>query len=285
MGQVWSIGLYVGNSPTRLACPAVLKGGILHSEDVTDVEAVFVADPFMARRDECTYLFFEVFDSVKRLGAIGLAKSYDLWKWSYEKIVLQEPFHLSYPHVFEADGEHYMVLETLQRKCVSLYRADPFPIAWSFVGPLVSGDYADPSIFWHADRWWLFVCGAPYKHDVLHLFSARHFSGTWSEHPASPLIRQDPRKARPAGRVVTSNGKLIRYAQDCFPTYGTRVRAFSIDSLTEDEYAEHELPESPIIGPGVEAWNQGGMHHIDAHCISSEHWIACVDGCNNPDTK
>lgn len=285
MGQVWSVGLYVGSSPTRLYCCPKLENGILHAEDVTDVKAVFIADPFMTQQDGCWHVFFEVFDSVRRLGAIGLAKSWDLREWCYEKIVLEEPFHLSYPHVFEANGEHYMTVETLGRGCVSLYRATPFPDTWSFAGPLIAGEYADPSIVWHGGRWWLFACGAPYKHDVLHLFSSQSLEGPWSEHPSSPLIVEDPRRARPAGRVVTFNGKLIRYAQDCIPTYGSRVRAFSIDVLTDDEYAEHEIPDSPVLGPGVETWNRGGMHHLDAHCISPGNWVACVDGWTRLDTK
>jgi hypothetical protein len=278
MHQVWSIGIYAGSSPTRLGCPPTLERGILHAKDVADIETVFVADPFMTQRDGCWYLFFEAFEAVKRRGSIGLAKSRDLRQWSYQQIVLREPFHLSYPHVFESNGEQYMTVETLDRGCVSLYRADSFPITWSFVGPLVSGDYADPSIFRHEGRWWLFVCGAPYKHDVLHLFSAKSLGGPWSEHPASPLIVQDARIARPAGRVVYFDGKLIRYAQDCFPTYGSRVRAFFIDVLTEHEYAEHEVPHSPVLSPGAETWNRGGMHHVDVHCISPGNWVACVDG-------
>jgi glycosyl hydrolase family 43 len=285
MHKVWSIGIYVGSSPTQLYCPSTLDQGILRAADVLDIDAVFVADPFMTQSDGCWYLFFEVFDAVKRRGSIGLATSRDLWQWSYQKVVLREQFHLSYPHVFESDGDYYMVVETLNRGCVSLYRADSFPNAWSFVGPLVSGDYADPSIFWHDSKWWLFVCGSPYRHDVLRLFSAESLEGRWREHPASPIIAQDARSARPAGRVIYFDGKFIRYAQDCFPTYGSRVRAFAIDVLTDDEYAEHEVPHSPVLRPGAGTWNQGGMHHVDAHCISAGHWVACVDGWRLDETR
>ena len=274
----WSIGIFAGNSPTQLRCPSTLRDGVLHARDITDVDAAFVADPFMIERHDGWHLFFEVMDAARRRGVIGLATSRDLRRWSYQQIVLQEPFHLSYPHIFEADGDCYMTVETLGRQCVSLYRGDPFPTRWTFVAPLLQGDYADPSIVWHNDKWWLFVCGAPYRHDVLRLFYSSTLKGLWREHPASPLVVADPRAARPAGRVIHHDGKLIRYAQDCVPAYGTSVRAFSIDELTPERYAEHELPGGPVLGPGAEFWNRSGMHHADVHCISKENWVACVDG-------
>jgi len=278
MRQRWSIGLYVGRSPLLLDCPSGLENGILHAAEVTDIEAEFVADPFMILHGVRWFIFFEVFDAVKRLGSIGLAHSRDLRQWRYEQIVIREAFHLSYPHVFNVEGTYYMVVETLARGCVSLYRADCFPTVWSSVNSLILGKYADPTIVEHNGRWWLFVCASPYEHDVLRLFSAENLEGYWSEHPASPLRTEDARRSRPAGRVIAFEGKLIRYAQDCVPVYGSKVRAFSIDTLTDREYAEHEVPQSPVLRPGAEAWNQGGMHHVDAHCLSPGDWAACVDG-------
>jgi len=91
-------------------------------------------------------------------------------------------------------------------------------------------------------------------------------------------MSQNPQAARPAGRMVRIGGDLIRFAQDCTPHYGTSVRAFSIDHLSKDRYREQEVRESPILGPGLCAWNKGGMHHIDAHCLPDATWVACVDG-------
>ena len=245
----WSIGIYTGNSPTELQCPSTLKHGVLHAEDVTDTDAASVADPFMVHQGQYWYLFFEVMKSRSQHAVIGLAKSPDLRRWQYQQIVLQEPFHVSYPHVFEFNSEYYMTLETLGRQCVSLYRANPFPTKWSFVTPLILGYYADPSILWHDDNWWLFVCSTPGSHDVLRLFNARRLTGPWCEHPTSPIVVANSRIARPAGRIVRFEGRLIRYAQDCVPRYGTHVRAFSIDTMTSDRYVEHETPDSPGTRP------------------------------------
>ena len=72
--------------------------------------------------------------------------------------------------------------------------------------------------------------------------------------------------------------KLVRFAQDCRPVYGSQVRAFEIVELTTTKYKDRELEASPVLGAGIWEWNKSGMHHIDAHLTSDGKWIACVDG-------
>jgi hypothetical protein len=115
-------------------------------------------------------------------------------------------------------------------------------------------------------------------HDTLRLFHSAELSYSWQEHPKSPIVVGDPRHARPAGRIVEWDGRLIRFAQNCDPAYGTDVRAFEITSLTPTTYSERPLGRVPLLGPGDSEWNQCGMHHVDPHSLDADHWIACVDG-------
>ena len=73
-------------------------------------------------------------------------------------------------------------------------------------------------------------------------------------------------------------GNLIRFTQDCFPTYGKQVRAFAITELTSSPYAEHEVTQSQVLVPESDGWNASGMHHVDAHCLEDGTFLACVDG-------
>ena len=233
----------------------------------------------MILRDDIWYMFFEVLNQQTDKGEIGLAISRNGLDWKYEQIILREPFHLSYPSVFEWDGDYYMIPETLEARAVRLYKADDFPRRWTYVGALVAGDWADPSIFRFDDRWWMFACSTPYQHDTVRLYFAEDLTGPWSEHPASPIVEGNKRKARSAGRVLVMDDGIIRFAQDCIPEYGTRVRAFEISELTTRTYVEKEHPSSPILSAtGGRGWNGQRMHHVDAHLLSSGEWIACVDG-------
>lgn len=274
----WSIGILKGDSPFDLHPLSEIENPVLSCRNVSDVKADFVADPFMVRHEDSWHMFFEVMNHETRKGEIGLATSSNGLDWSYRQIVLDEPFHLSYPYVFESEGEHYLLPETLSLNAVQLYRADSFPLRWSRATTLIDARGADPSIFRFDDRWWIFLCVTPNLHDRLALYFADDLKGPWREHPGNPIVKDDPRRARPAGRVQVFKDRVIRFAQNCYPRYGSSVRAFEIIELTPTRYAEKEIAASPILKAGEEGWNCGGMHHIDVHPTSEGGWIACVDG-------
>jgi hypothetical protein len=276
--STWSIGIYSGSSLQTLVPAQGVRNPVLTRNEVTDIQATLVADPFLVRDGDGWVMFVEVKNAETRRGEIAMARSSDGIEWRYEGVVLREPFHLSYPYVFEAEGRHYMIPETLETGTVRLYAGDPFPTKWRQVKDLIAGIYADPSVFEHNGRWWLFCSGKPFGHDTLNLFSAPTLEGRWEEHANRPLIENDKSKARPAGRVTICDGKPIRFGQDCRPQYGTAVRAFCVTDLTTASYAEKELGFGPILGPGQEIWNQSGMHHLDPQRINDGSWIACVDG-------
>jgi hypothetical protein len=278
MPRAWSIGIYIGSSPFDFIPAAGLENPVFSRSDVSDIPAAFVADPFMIRANNAWHMFFEVKNILTRKGEIGLAVSDNGINWNYSQIVLAEPFHLSYPYVFEFNHEYYMIPETLAAKCIRLYKAAPFPTRWIPVADLVDGTFADPSIFRFDDKWWMFACAAPFEHDVLRLFFADDLFGPWIEHPQSPIVENNPRIGRSAGRVVSHNGHMVRYAQDCYLKYGVKVRALEILELTPTSYRERESILSPILMPGDGGWNGQGMHHLDPHLNADGTWIACVDG-------
>jgi hypothetical protein len=277
---IWSIAIYRGASPFNLAPPPDVKNPVLTAADVTDATASFLADPFMLNVDGTWHMFFEVMNWRRRLGEIGHAVSKDGVKWIYQQIVLADDFHFSYPYVFRWMNDYYMIPETYQAGGIRLYKAVSFPAQWSVVATLLAGPYlADPSVFRHDGRWWMFVdASAEMRHDLLRLYYADALTGPWLEHPRSPIIKDDPVIARPAGRVLVINDKVFRFAQSAVPNYGTEVRAFEIEELTTASYREREVVQSPILKPGGAGWNECGMHHLDAHYQRDGRWLACVDG-------
>jgi hypothetical protein len=279
--QVFSIGIYTGQSVTSLEPWAGRDNPVLTRADVSDVPAVFVADPFMVRDEDQWCMFFEVYNAWCGRGEIGLATSADGLTWRYRQIVLREPFHLSYPYVFRWQDTYYMVPEACESGAVRLYRAMDFPVRWTFEQTLIQGaDLVDPCPFRVGDTWWMFVGGgdSPIRSEKLRLFGAEDLRGPWVEHPGSPIHANDPVVARPAGRVSVSDGRIVRYAQQCAPEYGLRVRAFEVAELTRSTYREEPAKEDVVLDGSGSGWNAGGMHHIDVHPLDEGAWIACVDG-------
>lgn len=271
----WSIDLYTGATLTSLAPLDGSKSPMLTARAATDIAGAAVADPFLLRRDGGWFLFFEIWNTAVDRGEIAVATSLDGCTWSYERVVLREPFHLSYPQVVATDGTVFMVPEARQDSAVHLYAAVDFPLTWQRVTTLLRGAYADATVLQHEGRWWLF---AQRGLDELCLFSADALTGPWRPHPASPLCVGNRRRTRPGGRVLEEDGRLIRFAQDGWPTYGHCLRAFEITELSPTRYAERELDASPILRASRRGWNAIGMHHIDAVRRDDGSWLAVVDG-------
>jgi len=273
----WSIGIYEGKSPFVLAQPKKVNNPVLSAKNINDVEAEFVADPFMLLKDGMWYMFFEVMNKKNKKGEIALATSKDGYNWKYEKVVLKEPFHLSYPYVFSWDNEYYMVPETFQTKSVRLYKAVKFPHKWTFVNTLIEGHpFIDATVVFFNGKWWLFTT-LP-RNNILLLYYSESLSGEWKSHPQNPIIMGDPSISRPGGRPIIYNNRLFRFTQDGSSRYGSQVRAFEIITITPETYEEALYDLNPIIKASGSGWNKLGMHNVDVHQIEENKWIACVDG-------
>lgn len=272
--KLWAIGIAQGSSPLALHHDA-LKAPRLTWRELPGVSARFVADPFLVRHQGRWLLFFELFNESSKRGEIALAESSDLISWSYKGIVLAEPFHLSYPFVFEFKGDYYMIPESRAAHEVRLYKARSFPTDWNLEKTLIKGDYADSSLALFRGKWWMFTSLPPY---TLALFYADSPHGPWRAHPQSPLYPDDSSRARPGGRPLLVDGQLIRFVQDNRKGYGKKLRVMQVDVLTPLAFREHPLKPDPLLEPGGEHWRRNGMHHLSAVQLPSGDWAAAVDG-------
>jgi hypothetical protein len=271
--ELWSIGIARGTTPFQLGVP---EKPVLRARDITDTAARMVADPFAVKEAGLWHLFFEVDSVSTRQGEIALATSADTTNWTYRQIVLNEPFHLSYPYVFKWEGVYYMIPESHKARAIRLYRADPFPTHWTHITDLIKGEYKDPTLIRHNDRWWIFASTG--QNENLHIFYADQLTGPWQAHTKNPVISGDRTRARCGGRAGEINGRLIRFAQDCLDRYGHRLLGFEITALTPDDYAERPLVENPLLAPDGSGWNARRMHHLDLFQTGTDRWIGFVDG-------
>jgi hypothetical protein len=221
------------------------------------------------------YMFFTAKDLKSDKGGIGLAESSNGSKWKYRRIVIHEPFVLAHPFVFKWQNVYYMIPEAHTETSVRLYRATQFPDKWEYEKDLLTGDtFISPTLVRFRDMWWMFI--GRQGNDTLRLFYAPDFKGPWTEHPLSPVVKNNLKTARPAGRPFILDGKLYRLGQDCVPTYGYQVHAFEITEISPTTYSE-KMIEAPVVKASSKGWNAEAMHHVDAHQIGENRWIAAVD--------
>lgn len=264
--------------------PEVLNP-VLTTAQVTDADARFVADPFLFVEDGEWHMFFEAMVR-DRGGVIAHATSPDEGiTWSYDQIVLQRPYHLSFPLVFKWKGEYYMTTEERNsNQKARLYRASSFPTEWVHEGILYDASQyghgvSDHVLFQWNDRWWS-LTGDGNTHAYAY-YSDSLSPGGWKPHENNPIINDRPKAARPGGRPIVREDGITMFYQDSKPFYGESVRAYRITDLSPTTYKDRELSPSPVIdGTGKdEAWNGHRMHHYDPwHLGDGRGWRVAVDG-------
>jgi hypothetical protein len=234
----------------------------------------FWADPHVFFKDGMYYIFIEEYIYKKKKAHISLIEMDQSGKYSVPVKVLEESFHLSYPHVFESHGTLYMIPETHQTKSINLYQCTGFPTEWKHRATLMDSVVAvDSTILFHKNKWWLFTNIAEPEgtslQNELNLFSADTLmSHTWKSHPMNPVI-SDVKSARPAGKIFEQNGQLIRPSQCCNPWYGYGVKLNEIVVLTENDYLEREIA---FIEP---KWDK---KLIGVHTFCHENRLTMIDG-------
>lgn len=231
------------------------------------------ADPFTIVRDGNYFVFIE-----EKIYSIGLGRIICLslnqkLEVQSTHVVLERPYHLSYPFLLEYEGQLFMIPESEQSRQIELYRCIRFPDKWEFERPLIKDVRAvDATLVKHNEKWWLFaniIEPGGTSWDTLNLYySDSPLSSEWTPHPKNPIIK-NIHTARPAGYVQKADGHLIRPSQDCSIRYGYATNFNRIVKMTETEYEEstERIYKPPQKGPfiGAHTWNQtGDLVTIDA---------------------
>ncbi|MBJ6724249.1 glucosamine inositolphosphorylceramide transferase family protein [Geomesophilobacter sediminis] len=233
----------------------------------------FWADPHLVYRQGKYYIFVEELVYRNRRAHISVLEMDEAGNYTAAVPVLERPYHLSYPFVFEWEGTWYMVPESSGNGTVELYECVEFPHRWRFRMNLMQGVRAVDATLHYADgRWWLFAALAEHPRSSIHtelcLFSSPElFTDRWTPHPENPIV-SDARNARPAGRIFAQDGRLYRPAQNCSGRYGRGFNLNEITLLTQTEYREERVVSvEPNWRPGMTA----------THTLSREHRLCVID--------
>jgi hypothetical protein len=230
------------------------------------------ADPFPVVFRNRTFLFVEDFDHRYGRGVISVVEFGDSGPLGTPVPVLSSDVHLSYPFVFEDSGDMWMVPESSGARTIDLYRATSFPDGWRIERTLVSGvEASDATLLKNAGRWWMMATvrgGEGSCSDALHTWSASSLHGPWIPHRSNPVLI-DISAARPAGRIVQRNGRLIRPTQDCRCGYGAALALAEVTRLDDDCFEQSIIT---TLKPG-KAWPGRRLH-----TLNRAGRLECIDG-------
>lgn len=254
----------------------------LDLEDFTvlaDDGARYYADPFAITRDGRTHVFVEEFRAATGLGAISHFTIDENLAASAPETILESATHLSYPVVFEHDGETWMMPESASAGGLDLYRCARFPDDWRPEERLLEGRYHDATLFEHGGRFWIAAATEAFESsswDALSLYHAPSLRGPWTPHARNPVL-VDSRCARPGGSLLRLNGSLVRPAQNCSAGYGQRLTLRKILTLDPDTFEEETIgvmsfEKASELGGPHSLHRIGDMEFIDF--CASDHVLA-----------
>lgn len=233
----------------------------------------FWADPQVVHKDATYYVFLEEYLFATQKGHISLMTIDERGNQGQVVPILQRPYHLSYPFIFQWQGRYFMVPETRATGTISLYECVEFPYKWEFRHHLMENVSAmDTTLYFDGDRWWLFsamisLAGASTSDELFVFYSDNPLSRRWIPHRRNPVI-SDARSSRPAGTLFRHKGRLYRPSQDCSRDYGFGVNINHVVTLNENRYHEETV--------------QGIFPHWDkrltgVHTFQHEHRLTIID--------
>jgi len=239
--QHWRIGIRL--NATKL----LWEGGPSENLDgfgwIEPPKGHFWADPFLVHHAGRPWLFFEDYSYAQKRAVISCAEIIEQGNLGIPVTCLDvENHHFSYPHIFQAGSDFYMIPESCDSKSIDLYRCEHFPNRWVHEATLFDGRFVDTTVWREADRWWLTTTRAEpdARSGTLFLFSSEVLTGEWQMHPCNP-ISTDIRSNRGAGRVFHAGNHLIRPSQSCSPIYGYSFSLNEITELSPEKYTQRLL--------------------------------------------
>ena len=198
----------------------------------------FWADPFLFLYEKEMYVFFEKFPFAINRGIISCGRVHGDNLVEVED-VFNLPYHLSYPFIFEEEGEIFMMPETNANNRLEIYKCIQFPGKWELYRTAFEGEKVADSFFYtdNLEQKWLFLnksSGPGTSMDnELYIYRVDSIKlNKIEEHKQNP-IHIDSRVARNGGSIFSFKDEIYRPSQrNVDGVYGKALNINRIEKLT-----------------------------------------------------
>lgn len=218
------------------------------------------ADPFAFDYEGKTYLFMEVLDKTTQKGAIGYRVIHN-GKVSGIRICLNTGDHMSYPMLYTANGEIYMIPECFESNRLTVYRAVEFPDRWEPCEVIFEErKVCDTNYLSQDGQEYLLTMplyGNPFCYDRLELYVRRQ--GQW-EPTAGGNMTLGADRARNGGQFFQYNGELIRPSQNCAGSYGEALNLNRVVRISLEGYEEELWKKITVSDVRTNRGSFDGIH-------------------------
>lgn len=241
----------------KLKVPTVQRWGIAYqfidnfrnvslrkSKLIKNPENRFFADPFVFNKDNRNIIFVEDFYYDKNKGVLSAIEVFKDKKPEILGTVIEEDFHLSFPYIFEVDGQLYMCPETSEKNEIRLYFCEEFPLKWKFHKTLMQNVKAVDTLIFQKDNLWYMLTNINSSIEVsensseLHLYYASSFDAdNWVPHRDNPIIFNSE-YSRNGGLIVNMETIYRVFQKQDYNQYGKAMGLAKIIDISPNNYKE-----------------------------------------------
>lgn len=207
------------------------------------------ADPIVAEIDGKEYLFAEAFDRFRERGFIAafpLEITQDGIHCGEPQKVLEENFHLSFPVIFQHEGQVYMMPESSADHALRFYKMGKTPYEWELVRRIPMENSVDTVIV-PTEEGFFFLNTQEHPVETLRgklklYYTDDFLTGELTD--LSSLLEPNDyvMNKRNGGPVYEQDGQLFRVSQNnAGAFYGVSYSLYRIDALSRTGYSETHL--------------------------------------------
>jgi methionyl-tRNA formyltransferase len=214
----------------------------------------YFADPFILHHQNNPFIIAEHYSYKTRKGNIVLIQP----GLNQVKTLINKSTHLSYPFVFEENGNTYIIPEESNTGKVNLYQWNEAKMELDLVQTLMDQPLVDPSLLYHEGKYYLFAgIKGQLPNEKLFIFYADQLKGPYQSHPCNP-VKCTTQGSRMGGGFIKQEGMLLRPGQYSLQHYGEKLVFFQIEKLSPVEYLESFHSE---MAPAKNAPFKCGLHN------------------------
>ena len=202
------------------------------------------ADPVALRFQEEDYVLCEVYDRIKQKGVIG-ACLYKNGKLKKPRIILEEPFHLSFPSTFCLGKETFLIPECSEIGQIRIYQLTDGLTPKLVRNFNLNEPCVDTVVFVKQNKVYFLTCiinKTNPKKTRLRLFVTENiFDGELKEIVLDNKLREDSYFIRNGGPILEAQKGWIRILQESTETeYGHNLIIRYIKNLSEEGLIEEK---------------------------------------------
>lgn len=234
--EIWCCAVRFGKEGDSLLSG---KGSVFSV--LPDSYRYWTADPFVVKENGKYYLFFEMYDRLKRKGLLGCREVSESG-FGKMHVIYESGRHLSYPFIYKKDGVYYIVPESNKIGELFRLRCVDFPLKWEKEKVLLYEKLVDTTIFTQ-NGMDFYISQRVSDDNVFDRIDLFYDKNAGIEECSANPVKKDLKTARCAGKLFEQDGKLIRPSQNCADGYGAGLNFNEVLEISESTFRERMISE------------------------------------------